>query len=69
MLKLTSLLAILSLCAAHQASAQVTLTQRPNDIAVEIDGKPFTVFHLGGADLNRPYLHPLRAASGKIVNR
>ena len=69
MLKLTSLLAILSLCAAHQASAQVTLTQRPNEIAVEIDGKPFTVFHLGGADLHRPYLHPLRSATGRIVNR
>jgi hypothetical protein len=29
-------------------------------VAVAIDGKPFTVFYVGGANLNRPYLHPLR---------
>ena len=69
MLRATSLLAILSLCAVHPTWAQVTLTQGPNEIAVAIDGKPFTVFHIGGTNLNRPYLHPLRSASGKIVNR
>jgi hypothetical protein len=69
MLRAASLLVVLALGTAHQAWAQVTLTQRPNGVAVEIDGKPFTVFYLGGADLNRPYLHPLRSASGRIVNR
>lgn len=69
MFRTVSVLAILSLCRIEPASAQVMLTQRPNEIAVAIDGKPFTVFHLGGADLKRPYLHPLRAASGTIVNR
>jgi hypothetical protein len=64
-----ALLALLSLCTALPASAQVTVTKGPDQIAVEIDGKPFTVFYIGGKDLNRPYLHPLRAASGKIVNR
>jgi methane monooxygenase PmoA-like len=64
-----ALLLILPLCAARPAWAQVTLTPGPEQIAVQIDGKPFTVFHIGGADLNRPYLHPLRSASGKIVNR
>lgn len=64
-----ALLLILSLCTALSAWAQVTLTQGPEQIAVEIDGKPFTVFYIGGANLNRPYLHPLRSASGKIVNR
>jgi len=59
----------LVLCTAPAASAQVTLTKGPEQIAVEIDGKPFTVFHLAGADLNRPYLHPLRSATGKIVTR
>jgi hypothetical protein len=49
--------------------AQVKLSQTPEQIAVEIDGKPFTVFYIAGKDLNRPYLHPIRAASGKIVNR
>ena len=34
-------------------------------VAVEINGKPFTVFYIAGKDLNRPYLHPLRSATGK----
>jgi hypothetical protein len=54
---------------AVPAWAQVKITQGPEQIAVEIDGKPFTVFYVGGKDLNRPYLHPLRTASGKVVNR
>lgn len=64
-----ALLAIISLCAAAPAGAQVTLTQTPEQIAVEIDGKPFTVFYIAGAGLNRPYLYPLRSASGKVVTR
>ena len=64
-----ALFLILSLCTVLPARAQVTLTQEPDKIAVAIDGKPFTVFYIGGANLNRPYLHPLRSASGKIVNR
>ncbi len=65
----TGALLVLSLVAALPASAQVTLTRGPEQIAVEIDGKPFTVFYIAGKDLSRPYLHPLRAASGTIVNR
>jgi len=61
--------AIFALSVAGPAAAQVAITQSPEQIAVQIDGKPFTVFYIGGKDLNRPYLHPIRAASGKIVNR
>src|SRR5687767_1330366 len=65
--------AVLFLClflwTVPPASAQVTLTPGPEQITVEIDGKPFTVFYTGGKDLKRPYLHPLRTASGTIVNR
>jgi hypothetical protein len=67
--KLFALVAGLSLLLAAPAAGQVEITQAPEQIAVAINGKPFTVFHIGGKDLNRPYLHPLRAASGKIVNR
>jgi hypothetical protein len=63
------LLGALSLCSALPAWGQVTFTQGPEQIAVEIDGKPFTVFYISGKDLNRPYLHPLRSASGEVVNR
>jgi Methane oxygenase PmoA len=64
-----ALFAVLSLWAVPPAQAQVTLTPGTEQITVEIDGKPFSVFYIGGKDLNRPYLHPLRSASGKIVNR
>ncbi len=64
-----ALLGVLSLWTAPAARAQVTLTPGPEQITVEIDGKPFSVFFIGGKDLNRPYLHPLRSASGKVVNR
>ncbi len=35
---------------------------------MDIDGKPFTTFHYG-SNANKPYLSPLRSASGKIVSR
>lgn len=57
------------ICTAAPVSAQVKITQGSEQIAVEIDGKPFTVFYIGGKDLDRPYLHPVRSASGTIVNR
>ena len=63
------LLVLLAFCTALPARAQVTVTQKAEQIDVAIDGKPFTVFYIGGKTLNRPYLHPLRSASGKIVNR
>jgi hypothetical protein len=64
-----ALLLALSLGTPPPAHAQVTITKGPEKITVDIDGKPFTVFYVGGKDLNRPYLHPLRSATGKIVNR
>lgn len=64
-----ALLVACTLGAARPASAQVTLTRTQDQIAVAIDGKPFTEFHIGGEHLNRVYLHPLRSASGKVVTR
>jgi hypothetical protein len=37
-------------------------------ISIDVDGKPFTVFHYG-AESGKPYLAPIRSASGKIVTR
>ena len=48
------------------ASAQVRIAAE--DIAVTVDGKPFTTFHYG-SNAGKPYLSPLRSASGKIVTR
>jgi len=47
-------------------SAQVRFA--PDSVSVEIGGKPFTTFHYG-ADAAKPFLAPLRSASGKIVTR
>lgn len=49
-------------------AAQVKITQSPESITVDIDGKPFTAFY-AGATSTKPYLHPLRSASGKTVSR
>jgi hypothetical protein len=42
--------------------------QTPDQIDIQLDGKPFTTFH-EGVDAGKPYLAPLRSASGKIVTR
>jgi len=47
-------------------SAQVRFAR--DQVSVDIDGKPFTTFHYG-AESGKPYLAPLRSASGKIVTR
>jgi len=46
-------------------SAQVRF---PQPTVVEINGQPFAEFHKG-EDVGKPYLAPLRSASGKIVTR
>jgi len=57
---------LLCLAAGTCLTAQVKFT--PEDVAINVDGKPFTVFHLGEKN-NKPFLAPLRSASGKIVTR
>ena len=39
-----------------------------DQISIQVDGKPFTTFHYG-TESGKPYLAPLRSASGKIVTR
>ena len=56
---------ILCLAAGACLSAQVRFSA---DNAVNVDGKPFTTFHLGEKN-NKPFLAPLRSASGKIITR
>ena len=48
--------------------AQVKFTKSEGQVAVEIDGKPFTTFFIG-PDTPKPYLHPLTTADGKAVTR
>jgi len=48
--------------------AQVQFQQAADHIEITIDGKPFGTFHYGEA-APKPYLAPLRTASGIIVTR
>jgi len=64
---MTRLFAVAAL-AALPLFAQVKITQENNRIAVAIDGKPYTTFFYG-PDVPKPYLYPLRAASGLSVTR
>jgi Methane oxygenase PmoA len=42
--------------------------QVPDKIDIDLAGKPFTTFHSGVPE-GRPYLAPIRSASGKIITR
>jgi hypothetical protein len=55
-------------CAASSALAQVSFKEKPDKIEIEINGRPFTTFHYG-SDWPKPFLHPLRDASGLAVTR
>src|SRR5205807_35990 len=51
------------------ASAQVEIKQSsPDQISISIDGQPFSEFCMGSA-YPKPFLAPLRSASGLIVTR
>jgi hypothetical protein len=59
---------LLSLSIGTCLFAQVKFSPQGQDVAIEVDGKPFATFH-AGEKANKPYLAPLRSASGKIVTR
>jgi hypothetical protein len=59
---------LLAVCSFSPLSAQVEMKHTADRIIVNIDGQPFTEFFIGAA-YNKPYLHPLRSASQKIVTR
>src|SRR5689334_34966 len=66
MARILLLTAVLS---AACAFSQVKITPGGEKIAIEINGKPFSDFYIAGADVTKPYLWPLRAASGTYVTR
>jgi hypothetical protein len=66
-MKPRALLPVLGLAAA--AFAQVAITpESEGKLSVTIDKKAFTSFYYG-PETTKPYLHPLRAASGTVVTR
>lgn len=56
------------LAATLPALAQVKLTRMENRIHIDVDAAPFGDFYYG-PETTKPYVHPLRAASGTIVTR
>jgi hypothetical protein len=57
------------LAVAASLSAQVVFTRpNPNQIDVNIDGKPYTTFYLA-VDGQKPYIWPLSTADGLTVTR
>ena len=66
-----SVIALLTaaLCAGAPAFAQVKITSGPEKVTIEIDGKPFSDFYVAGPTVTKPYLWPLRAATGTYITR
>jgi hypothetical protein len=57
---------MITLAASICTPAQVRFAR--DQISILVDGKPFTTFNYG-TEADKPYLAPLRSASGKIVTR
>jgi hypothetical protein len=51
------------------ALGQVRLTPGADKIEISIDGKPYSTFYMTGRDVTKPYLWPVRAATGTYVTR
>src|SRR5258708_3146314 len=47
--------------------AQVKISPETGKLAIEINGKPSTDFYFSGPQVSKPYLWPLRAATGTYV--
>ena len=62
-------IALLALPLAAQVDIKTAQKDgKPDAVSVAINGKPFTEFFVG-PEMRKPYLHPLRAASGTVVTR
>jgi|GEM_PF-1844838 len=62
------LLLPLVFAAVRPAPADIRITAGQESASIEISGEPFTTLQFG-KQTGRPFLHPLRTASGKIITR
>jgi hypothetical protein len=60
---------LMLLAAASALAGQVKITPGPEKVSIEINGKPFSDFYIAGSQVSKPYLWPIRAASGTYVTR
>jgi hypothetical protein len=49
--------------------AEVAVSEDGDVVHVKIDGKPFTDFYSKGGNAMKPFMYPLRSATGKILTR
>jgi Family of unknown function (DUF6807) len=63
------LLGLFSALLTMPAAAQVKITPGPDKIEIAIDGKPYSTFYMKGDEVTKPYLWPVRAATGTYVTR
>ena len=68
MKRLAHLLIFLPLVALSLGAASVSFSEEPGRIQVLVAGRPFTTLHFS-ADLDKPFFHPFRTASGAAVTR
>jgi Methane oxygenase PmoA len=61
-------LGVCLLASAYLRGVSVELQRSGDKIAVLVDGRPFTTYYFGAATA-KPYLMPLRTASGAVVTR
>ena len=66
--KLAPFAGVAVICSALAVGAGVKLERLPHEIRINIDGKPFTTYYFD-PETAKPYLMPLRTASGLIVTR
>jgi hypothetical protein len=59
---------VATVCSTLLTAAAVKLDRSPHQIDIIIDGKPFTTYYFDPA-IAKPYLMPLRTASGAVVTR
>src|SRR5512140_1952403 len=68
-LAVAAVLGLLSIAAVPAPAADhVTIARQGDTLVVQVDGAPFTTFYFGAA-APKPYFHPLREASGRIITR
>lgn len=68
-MKTATFLLVIAALVSRPAPAQVKITPGPEKVAIEINGTPSTDFYIAGPEVAKPYLWPLRAASGTYVTR
>src|SRR4051812_46347582 len=72
-MRLSIPLLLITACVSAQAQSKTSAVPKraliaEREIPITVDGKPFATFHYG-VDVNKPYLAPLRSASGKVITR